>query len=304
MAGWLVAAAAGISIRLRPGVPGDRAAGGLLGDAERAQRRGRSGATARGSAAYAADGGALAAAAAIGQRAAEGRGLEQSHDAARSAGALGAAAYGELRPERERAAGGAGRAASVGEQRYGAARPGGIARPADVADGADCADRPAGGDSREGGRRGAEGSDAGDGTESRGARARAVGIGANAMKAARTVRMVGVMFAGLGLVTLGADEDFGVEEREIIERTFPAANSIDIDNADGSITVAGTDAREIKVEIHKTIRARSAEKVQEAKREVRLDMTEQGDGLRLYVDGPFRCKCGDGSFNYRGSHYY
>jgi len=115
---------------------------------------------------------------------------------------------------------------------------------------------------------------------------------------------IAMIFAPLGLVTLGADEDLGVEERETIERTFPSAKSIDIDNADGSITVTGTDAREVKVEIHKTIRARSAEKVQEAKHEVRLSMTQQHDGLRLYVDGPFRCKCGDGSFNYRGSHYY
>jgi hypothetical protein len=44
--------------------------------------------------------------------------------------------------------------------------------------------------------------------------------------------------------------------------------------------------------------------VQEAKQEVRLDMGPQADELRLYVDGPFRCKCGDGSVNYRGSRYY
>ena len=131
-----------------------------------------------------------------------------------------------------------------------------------------------------------------------------MGAGANAMNPRRAMQAVGVISAALGLVTLSAGEDFGVEEHENIERTFPAAKSIDIDNADGSITVMGTEAREVKVEIHKTIRARSAEKVQEAKREVRLDMTQQGDELRLYVDGPFRCKCGDGSFNYRGSHYY
>src|SRR5262249_59462170 len=89
MAGGLVAAAAGISVRLCPGVPGDRTAGGLYGDAERAERRRRrSGAVARGSATHAANGGALTAAAAIGQRAADGRGLEQPHGAARSPGTL------------------------------------------------------------------------------------------------------------------------------------------------------------------------------------------------------------------------
>jgi hypothetical protein len=125
-----------------------------------------------------------------------------------------------------------------------------------------------------------------------------------AMRAARAVVVMGAMFAPLVVVTLSADDDLGVEERETIERTLPAAKSINIDNVDGSITLTGTDAHEIKVEIHKTIRARSAEKVQEAKREVRLDMAQQGDELRLYVDGPFRCKCTDGSFNYRGSRHY
>jgi hypothetical protein len=129
-----------------------------------------------------------------------------------------------------------------------------------------------------------------------------------ALTAARAVGRVLLLtcaiFALLVAVTLSADEDLGVEERETIERTFPAPKSIDIDNVDGSITLTGTDAREVKVEIHKTIRARSAEKVQEAKREVRLDMAQQGDELRLYVDGPFRCKCTDGSSNYRGSRHY
>jgi len=99
-------------------------------------------------------------------------------------------------------------------------------------------------------------------------------------------------------------DDLTVQEQENINQTFAAAKKIDVDNFDGSVTVLGADTHEIKVEVHKTIRARSPEKVQEAKREVRLDMGPQSDELRLYVDGPFRCKCGDGSVNYRGSRYY
>ena len=99
-------------------------------------------------------------------------------------------------------------------------------------------------------------------------------------------------------------DNLTVQEQENINQTFPAAKKIDLDNFDGSVTVLGADTHEIKVEVHKTIRARSPEKVQEAKREVRLDMGPQSDELRLYVDGPFRCKCGDGSVNYRGSRYY
>jgi hypothetical protein len=114
---------------------------------------------------------------------------------------------------------------------------------------------------------------------------------------------------GLAAVAIGAAwasdwDDLSVKEQENIERTFPATKKVDVDNFDGSVTVLGADTHEIKVEIHKTIRARSPEKVQEAKQEVRLDMGPQADELRLYVDGPFRCKCGDGSVNYRGSRYY
>jgi len=110
---------------------------------------------------------------------------------------------------------------------------------------------------------------------------------------------LGASFAGAAIA-----DDLSVVENETIQRVFPAAKSVDVDNFDGSITVMGSETQEIKVEVHKTIRARSAEKAQEAKREVRLDMAPHDDGLRVYVDGPFRCKCGDGSINWRGSRGY
>ena len=117
-------------------------------------------------------------------------------------------------------------------------------------------------------------------------------------------RIIICLVLGLSPVVARGSEDLNVEEKETIHRTFPAVKSIDLDNFDGSITVAGADAREIDIEIHKTIRARSPEKVQEAKRDVQLNMSPHDQDLRLYVDGPFRCKCGDGSVNYRGSHFY
>jgi len=106
------------------------------------------------------------------------------------------------------------------------------------------------------------------------------------------------------LAAVAGADDLSVVENESSQRTFPAAKAVDVDNFDGSITVTGSDTREIQVQIRKTIRARSPEKVQEAKREVQLDMAPHDDGLRIYVDGPFRCKCGDGSVNYRGSRFY
>ena len=80
----------------------------------------------------------------------------------------------------------------------------------------------------------------------------------------RAVVALGAIVTPLLMVTLSADDNLSVEERETIERTFPAPKNIDIDNVDGSITLTGTDAREVKVEIHKTIHARSAEKVRDS----------------------------------------
>ena len=42
--------------------------------------------------------------------------------------------------------------------------------------------------------------------------------------------------------------------------------------------------------------------MQEAKRDVKLDMSQQGSFVRLYVDGPFRSP--NGGTNYRGNDYY
>ena len=119
-----------------------------------------------------------------------------------------------------------------------------------------------------------------------------------------TARIVMWLALGASLAAVARADDLSVVENESLQRVFPAAKSVDLDNFDGSITVTGSSTQEIKVEVHKTIRARSAEKVQEAKREVQLDMAPHDDGLRIYVDGPFRCKCGDGSINWRGSRFY
>jgi len=99
-------------------------------------------------------------------------------------------------------------------------------------------------------------------------------------------------------------EGFDVEEKETTQQTLARAAMVDVDNFDGSIDVTGTNVNEIQVVIHKTIRAESKEKIQEAKRDVKLDISESGGTLHLYVDGPYRCHCSDGSSNYRGWRRY
>ena len=92
-------------------------------------------------------------------------------------------------------------------------------------------------------------------------------------------------------------EDFPDVEKESIQKilTFPnpsAAKSLAVDNVDGSIHVTAYDGAAVQVEIAKTIRARSRDDAEIAKREVQLTISDKDNRLELYVDGPFRCENG------------
>src|SRR5713226_4411672 len=95
------------------------------------------------------------------------------------------------------------------------------------------------------------------------------------------------------------DEPGFVErEQEKIEKSFamPAAagrRTLEIDNVWGSIEVVGTASDQAHVTVNKSIRAESKKKIEQAKKDVTLDIMQQGDALKLYVNGPFRCNCHD-----------
>jgi len=87
-------------------------------------------------------------------------------------------------------------------------------------------------------------------------------------------------------------------EQEKIEKTFamPAGASrrtLEIDNVWGSIEVVGTASDHAQLTVNKSIRAESKGKVEQARKDVTLDITQQADSLKLYVNGPFRCDCHD-----------
>jgi len=89
------------------------------------------------------------------------------------------------------------------------------------------------------------------------------------------------------------DDRMNVRSEETIEKSFslsPAgAAALELDNVFGSIEVAGTSGHQIQVIITKSIRAASQSEFERAKTEVTLDVTQDGDSVRLYVNGPFRC---------------
>jgi hypothetical protein len=78
-------------------------------------------------------------------------------------------------------------------------------------------------------------------------------------------------------------------------RSFQGVKTVVVDNVIGSIDVEGVAGTTVDVEA-----TRKEERSSARNAEVKLDMRQEGDKLILLVDGPFRCKCGDGSIHMRG----
>jgi hypothetical protein len=92
-------------------------------------------------------------------------------------------------------------------------------------------------------------------------------------------------------VAAGQRRRFDVQEEETIRRTleFSPGNGtrlLEVDGVSGSIHVTGYDGQNVEMVANKTIRAESQAKVQTAKQEVRLDIADRSDTVRIYVDQP------------------
>ncbi len=102
------------------------------------------------------------------------------------------------------------------------------------------------------------------------------------------------LIAGCVFVPLAIAAD----ENSVIEKTFRVANPaearVEVDNVWGGIRVKAAAGKEVRVVAREHIYADTAQDLALARKEVKLDATQNGDTVRLYVDGPFRCDCGDG----------
>ena len=108
-----------------------------------------------------------------------------------------------------------------------------------------------------------------------------------------------------------ADDDSGssmrLKENETINKTFTLSAEhkiLEIDNVFGSIEVTGTQGNQVQLVVNKTLSAESKDRMEAAKKEVTLDITDQPDFLKLYVNGPFRCNCSDGCEGKHGDSGY
>ncbi len=88
-------------------------------------------------------------------------------------------------------------------------------------------------------------------------------------------------------------ENYRVEKKEEINKIMhfqdpSKSKSLQVDNIFGSIVVTGYDGSEVKLLAQKTIKARTEGKIKTAEEEVNLDITEEGNVIDIYVNGPFR----------------
>jgi hypothetical protein len=91
-----------------------------------------------------------------------------------------------------------------------------------------------------------------------------------------------------------------VREQETIQKTLNLSGPpmrLVVDNVDGYVHVTGGSGSQVRVTAHKVIRAETDSDLQQAKNEVKLDMSEKPGTVSIYYDAPWRCN-GEG----RGCH--
>jgi hypothetical protein len=89
------------------------------------------------------------------------------------------------------------------------------------------------------------------------------------------------------------DNDMKSFGKEDIVRTLKLADpgkpgELIVDNVFGPITVEAYDGKDIQLKARKVVYARDEARARKAEEEVKLDITEKGNTVEAYVDGPFR----------------
>ena len=109
--------------------------------------------------------------------------------------------------------------------------------------------------------------------------------------------VVAIVLSGLSLAKAddwGSDY-YSVKEEQTVRNSFvltgAGKKTLEVDNIFGSIDVVGTSGDQVQMVVTESYHAESKEKLELAKKEVSLDVTNENNTLRLYVNGPFRCQC-------------
>lgn len=78
-----------------------------------------------------------------------------------------------------------------------------------------------------------------------------------------------------------------IEDTETTRHSYPAASKLEIRNINGGVRVTGVNRQDVQLVLHRRITARSDQAMDQARREVRLDVQSTGSLLRLCIAGPW-----------------
>src|SRR5664279_2456793 len=104
------------------------------------------------------------------------------------------------------------------------------------------------------------------------------------MKSTLTLMLMASALAALCLADHNWDH-WTVREQETIQKTLSLSGApmrLVVDNVDGYVHVTGTTGSQVRVTAHKVIRADTDSDLQQAKRVIKLDITEQPGSVSIY----------------------
>ncbi len=110
---------------------------------------------------------------------------------------------------------------------------------------------------------------------------------------ALALTLAAVLAAGSTQWTSDRDHDMKSFKKEDIVKTLKFSDTgkpgeLIVDNVFGPITVEGYTGKDVLLEARKIVYARDEVRAKKAEDEVKLDITEKGNTVEAYVDGPFR----------------
>jgi hypothetical protein len=124
----------------------------------------------------------------------------------------------------------------------------------------------------------------------------------------RVILIILALFLMVFLLEAGDFEKLTFKKSETIEKDLAfkggaQPRTFEIDNVFGFIHLQGYSGKTVKLTAKKTIKAKSEEKIQQAQKEVKMDISTEGNSIRVFVDGPFRDEKGHINWNIKKAGY-
>jgi putative adhesin len=106
-----------------------------------------------------------------------------------------------------------------------------------------------------------------------------------------------LMASGLGVLCSARphSDQWPIREQTTIQKTLELSAPpmrVVVDNVEGYVHVTGSGGSVVRIVAHETIRAETANDLQEAKSEVKLNIDSKPGSVSVYYDAPWRCNNG------------